>query len=157
MQTKYSMKSAYKNILQRWRRKKCEKHFLGFFFTSCLSGSVVCCLSLSTCTVYIRRVCFCEIAGRWTSLIAMDEWRLLVCLFFSFFHTIFRFASLNSPTMSFARVNRLEGLYKCRCVMCLLRMFVLGFSFGRFAWRKSPADGMNQQGTTFFYCIPAQL
>jgi hypothetical protein len=20
-----------------------------------------------------------------------------------------------------------------------------------------PADGMNQQGTTFFYCIPAQL
>lgn len=86
-----------------------------FFYDVLFVG--FCCLLLSTCTVYIRRVCLCEIAGRWTSLIGMDEWRLLVCLFFSFFFPpIFRFASLNSPTMPFARVNRVERLYKFRCV-----------------------------------------
>lgn len=85
-----------------------------------------------------------------------DGWMTIAGLFVLFlFSTIFRFASLNSPTMPFARVNRVERLYKFRCLCVFACVFGLGFSFGRSAWRKSPADGMNQQGTTLFYCIPA--
>lgn len=108
-------KRVQKYFAKMKKKKKMWETFFGFFMTSCLSGSVVCCW-VPVQFIFVEFACVKSLGGERVWL-GWYEWRLLVCLFFSFFFPpIFRFASLNSPTMPFARVNRVERLYKFRCV-----------------------------------------